>query len=118
MNNTALKARLCLSALVILVLGLCGGLLIYQTAEDEPEGGVTYVVVDGTAYPVAPQSSKRYVRGLEEFGGKGSVLFDEFSRWFGALWHGKSLGITVGCLSVLVSLGIFLFAGYALPDRD
>jgi hypothetical protein len=37
---------------------------------------------------------------------------------FGALWHGKRPGITVGCISVLVSSGIFLFAGYALPDRD
>jgi hypothetical protein len=118
MNNAELKVRLHLICLAILALGLCGAWLIYQTADDAPEAGVTYIVVDGTAYPVAPSSSKRYVRGLAEFGGKGSVLFDEFSRWFGALWHGKRLGITVGCLSVLVSLGIFLFAGYALPDRD
>lgn len=117
-SNAALKARLNLAALVILAVGLCAALLIYQFAEDAPESGVTYIVVDGTAYPVAPQLSKRYVRDLEQFGGKASVLFDEFGRWFGALWHGKTLGITVGCVSVLVALGVFLFAGYALPDRD
>jgi len=118
MSNAELKARLYLGCLLILAAGLIGGWLIYQAAEDEPEAGVSYVVVDGTAYPVAPLSSKRYVRDLEQFGGKGSVLFDEFSRWFGALWHGKKLGITVGCLGVLVSLGMFLFASYVLPDRD
>jgi hypothetical protein len=118
LNNTALRARLYRSCIVILVAGLAAALLIYQTLEDEPESGVTYIVVDGTVYPVAPQYSKRYVRSLEQFGGKGSVLFDEFSRWFGALWHGKKLGITVGCISALLSLGIFLFASYALPDRD
>ncbi len=119
MNNTELKARLHLCGLVILVLGLAAALLIYQTAVDEPpEGGAGYVIVDGISYPIDPQASRRYIRGLEEFGGKGAVLIDQFNRWFGALWHGKRLGITVGCLSVLVSLGIFLFAGYALPDRD
>jgi hypothetical protein len=118
MSNTELKKRLQLIGLVILVAGLLAGFLIYQTFADEPEGGIGYVIVDGVSYPVDPQSSKRYLRDLEQFGGKGSVLLDQFSRWLGALWHGKMLGITVGCLSVLVSLGIFLFAGYALPDRD
>ncbi|HEY8067889.1 MAG TPA: hypothetical protein VIF38_03275 [Burkholderiales bacterium] len=118
MSNAELKGRLYLACLAILAAGLLAGFLIYQAAEDEPEAGVTYIVVDGTAYPVAPSSSKRYLRSLEQFGGKGSVLFDEFGRWFEGLWHGKKLGITVGCLSALASLGIFLFAGYALPDRD
>jgi hypothetical protein len=118
MNNTELKARLHVAGLVILVAGLLAGMLIYQISADEPADGVGYVIVDGVSYPVDPQSSKRYLRDLEQFGGKGSVLLDQFSRWFGALWHGKKLGITVGCLSALVSLGIFLFAGCVLPDRD
>jgi hypothetical protein len=117
-DNAQLKARLHVIGLAILVAGLLAALLIYQTVADEPQGGVGYVIVDGVSYPIDPQSSRRYLRGLEEFGGKGAVLIDEFNRWFEALWHGKKLGITVGCLSVLVSLGIFLFANYALPDRD
>jgi hypothetical protein len=118
MSNAELKKRLRLVCLAILAAGLLAGFLIYQTAADEPESGVGYVIVDGVSYPIDPQSSRRYLRSLEEFGGKGAVLIDQFSRWFEALWHGKKLGITVGCLSVLAALGIFLFAGYALPDRD
>jgi len=118
MSNTELKKRLYRVCAAILLAGLAGAVLIYRTAADEPESGIGYVIVDGVSYPIDPQSSRRYLRGLEEFGGKGAVLIDEFSRWFEALWHGKELGITIGCLSVLVSLGIFLFASYALPDGD
>ncbi len=118
MGNRELRGRLHLACIAILVAGLAGALLIYLVAADEPESGVGYVMVDGVSYPIDPQSSRRYLRGLEEFGGKGAVLIDRFSRWFEALWHGKQLGITIGCLSVLASLGIFLFAGYVLPDRD
>ena len=118
MSNTELKKRLYRICAAILAAGLAGGLLIYQTAADQPESGIGYVIVDGVSYPIDPQSSRRYLRSLEEFGGKGAVLLDRFSRWFEALWHGKKLGITVGCLSVLACLGIFLFASYALPDGD
>ena len=52
---------------------------------------------------------------LQHFGGKAAVLFDEFDRWFESLWQGKSLGITVAWISVLVSLGIALFAS-TLPS--
>ena len=76
-----------------------------------------YIVVDGVAYPVAPQLTKRYVRTLEQFGGKASVLFDEFDRWFASLWRGRTLALTVACLSTAVAAGLFLFARW-LPDRD
>jgi len=59
-----------------------------------------------------------YVRELQRFGGRAAVLFDEFNRWFDALWHGESLAIAVGCISVLVALGIFLFARWLPPDRE
>jgi hypothetical protein len=118
MNNAQLKARLYRSCVVILMVGLCGSVLIYLTAEEDPVSAVGYVVVNGEAYPIAPQYSKRYVRELQRFGGKAAVLFDEFNRWFDALWHGKSLAITVGCISVFVSLGIFLFAGWLPSDRE
>ena len=118
MNDAKLKERLYLACLVILATGLLAAFLVYRTAEDEPEAGVSYIVVDGTAYPVAPSSSKRYLRSLEQFGGKGSVLFDEFGRWFGGLWRGKKLAATIACASVLAALGLFLFARWLPPDRD
>jgi hypothetical protein len=99
-------------------VGLCAALAIHLTAGDDPVDAVGYVVVDGVAYPVAPQHSKRYIRDLERFGGKASVLFDEFNRWFDSLWHGRSLAATVAWLSVLVALGLALFARWLPPDRD
>jgi hypothetical protein len=115
LTNARLKARLNLAAIVVLVLGLGAGILVYATADEAVPEAAGYIVVDGLKYPIAPNQSKRYIRDLERFGGKASVLFDEFDRWFAELWRGKTLGITIGCLSTAVALGVFLF-GAALPQ--
>src|SRR5881394_1721286 len=99
MRNAQLKVRLYLSCLLILAAGLCSAALIYAFVEDAPAGGEDFIVVNGVAYPVAPHQTKRYVRSLEQYGGKASVLFDEFNRWFASLWRGKTLAITIACLS-------------------
>jgi len=117
MSNAQLKARLYLASLIVLAAGLCSAALIYATAQDAPESGMDYIVVDGVSYPVSPQQTKRYVRTLEQFGCKASVLFDEFDRWFASLWHGRNLALTVACLSTAAAAGLFLFARW-LPDRD
>jgi hypothetical protein len=96
--------RLVLAACFILIAGLACGVTIYLLA-DEPEA-TAYVIVGDTAYPVDPTTSKSYVRQLERFGGKTAVLFDDFNRWFTALWQGKRLGITIGALSVLTALSL------------
>jgi hypothetical protein len=118
MSNAQLKARLDLACIVTLLLGIGGALLAYATAGEEVEAAVSYVIVDGQAHPVAPQTSKRYLRDLEQFGGKASVLFDEFNRWFGALWHGRRLAVTVAVISIGAALGLFLFARWLPPDRE
>ena len=118
MTNAELKSRLYLACVLVLAAGLCAGLLVALVAEDVPAEGVGYVLADGNVTALDPNQSKRYIRDLERFGGKAAVLFDEFDRWFGALWHGKSLGITIACLSALVATGIFLFAAWLPPDRD
>src|SRR5258706_15362843 len=116
MTNDKLKARLYRICAAILAAGLAVGALVYVAADEAPEGALNYIMVDGTAYPVAPQYSKRYRRDLEQFGGKAAVLFDEFNRWFEALWQGKALGITLGWIGAIVSLGIFLFARWLPVD--
>ena len=113
-KNADLQMRLYASCLIVLMLGLCAAVVIYLTVEDAPGSAARYELVNGIAYPVSPGDSKTYVRELQRFGGKAAVLFDEFSRWFGALWQGKSLAVTIAWLSIFVSLGIFLFAS-ALP---
>jgi hypothetical protein len=114
-----LKARLYLGCALVLVLGLCSAAAIYLTSdEDNRANEIGYVVAGGEAYAIAPNQSRRYIRDLERFGGKASVIFDEINRWFDGLWHGKSLGVTIGWASVIVSLALFLFARWLPPDRE
>ena len=117
-KTTRLQTRLYVSSGIILAIGLCCALLIYLTAEDDSVSAVSYVVVDGVTYPIAPGSSKMYVRELQRFGGKAAVLFDEFGRWFAGLWQGQSLATTVAWISICISLGVFLFARYLAFDAD
>ena len=114
-NKADLQTRLYASCIIILLAGLSCALVIYLTADDAPGSAVRYELVNGAVYPVSPGDSKAYVRELRRFGGKAAVLFDEFNRWFAALWQGKSLAITVAWLSIFVSLGVFLFAN-TLPS--
>src|SRR5258705_12658007 len=97
MRNAQLKMRLYLACLLILAAGLCSAALIYAFVDEAPESGMNYIVVDGVAYPVAPQQTKRYVRSLEQYGGKAAVLFDEFNPWFDALWPAKALPVPLAC---------------------
>jgi len=117
MSNTELKRRLRISCLIILVAGLCAGTLIYQLAEEVPDASLGYTVVNGTLYPLSTSDSKKYRRDLQRLGGKAALVFDDFYVWMTQLWEGKRLGITIGWISVLVSLGVYLFAR-ALPEND
>ena len=64
----------------------------------------------------SPQLSKKYIRELERFGGKQAVIFDEIIRWLDARFSGKALGVTIGWLSAVVALALFLFARWLPPD--
>ena len=116
MSNAELKRRLRLACIVILAAGLCGAMLIYRFAADVPDDALGYVVVNGTVYPVATSDSRQYRREVERFGGKAALLFDDFDRWFAQLWRGKALAKTVAWISILLSLGIYLFASSLQPD--
>jgi hypothetical protein len=116
MSNAELKKRLRLSSLIILVAGLCGAMLIYLLAEDIPDDSLGNVIVNGVVYPLATRDSKKYRHEVERFGGKASLLFDDLSRWFAERWQGKTLGTTLAWISILVSLGIYLFANSLGPD--
>ena len=93
-------------------------MLIYVTADDAPADAFGYLIVDGVAYPTAGSRSKTYVRDLERFGGKAAVLFDEINRWFAGLWQGKSLAYTVAWISLIFSLGLYLFARWLPPAQN
>lgn len=110
------RKRLYLGSALILVLGLFAAVVIYATTGDDSDRAVGYEVINGVAYPVAPADSKAYQRELERFGGKANVLAAEFTEWFAGLWRGRRLAWTIGILSALVSLGLYLTAR-ALSDE-
>ena len=95
-----MKARLYVSGIIILAVGLCSAVLIYVTAEEDSSSGALYEMVH----------SKRYIHELQRFGGKAAVLFDQFNRWFAALWQGRELAFTVAWISIFLSLGVFVLA--------
>jgi|SRR5690242_7604258 hypothetical protein len=108
-----MRTRLLIAALFVLVAGLAAGVTTYFLADEAD--ATAYVVIGDTAYPVDPATSKTYVRQLERFGGKASVLFDDINRWFASLWHGKRLGLTIVVLSVASALALFLIARRSAP---
>jgi hypothetical protein len=113
-DRAALKARCYFAALLILSAGLAAGMVLYLTGDEGEAPAASYVMVDGVAYPIAAQASKTYVRDLRRFGGKASLVFDDFQRWFAALWRGRQLGLTIGVLSAAVAALLFLVARYRL----
>ena len=113
-----MRVRLYLCSLAILLMGLCGATAVYFLSDNVEDPGDGYVIVDGKTYPGGFYQSKRYQRELERYGGKANVIFDELSRWFASLWHGRTLGITLVCISVAVSLALFLLSRYLYSAHD
>ncbi len=119
MMKTRSFAYRCLNLLsaVILVVGLGGAVLIYQSAVNEEELVSNYEGGEGPFYPVPPEYSKKYQRDLELYGGKGNVLATQFRRWFVGLWHGRTLAYILASWTVLVSFGVLYAAGRTIK-RD
>ena len=111
---THLRESLILIGAIIMVVGLGSAIWIYQSAGNYSDSVLGYEIIDGTAYPIAPEDSKVYRRDLEHFGGKAAIVVDDFSRWFIGLWHGKTLAITLAFISIFISL-LFFFIANRLP---
>jgi len=95
-----------------LLIGLSSAALIYQRAGNDPYGALGYEGADGTIYPIMPENSKLYRHNLEVYGGKFSVIMDDFRRWFLGLWHGKSLAVIIACSTIIISFGFFYAANH------
>lgn len=111
-------AYICLNlvSVIILLVGLGGAILIYQTAEDDSNNVLSYEKGYESVYPIMPQDSKKHLRDLELYGGKANVLMTEFRLWFVGLWQGKSLAFMVACFAIFLSFGVF-YAANRLPYR-
>jgi hypothetical protein len=105
-KTTNLRTRLYVISAAILFFGLGSAALIYLTAEHTSHSELIHDF----------EHSKRYRHDLEVIGGKMNVMMDRFYRWFVGLWQGGSLGLTLACLTICISMGLFLFA-YHLPSE-
>lgn len=105
-RKTALKIRLYVMAAIILLLGSSIAAVIYAAAENGSKNMLVYQL----------ENSKMYRHNLEVFGGKYSVIVDEFLRWFDGLWHGKSLAYTVIWITLAVFLALVIAAYNVSPQ--
>ncbi len=94
------RSRPRLIASLILLIGFGSATVIYLTASAAP----------GTLLEFSADSSKKYLRDLQLYGGTENVLAVELMDWFMGLWHGKTLGFTVAVITVAVCLGYLFFA--------
>ena len=101
---------------LVLFAGLGVSVWLYQNALKQSEPVLGYEEGDGAAYPVSPQDSKIFQREMERYGGKANLLAYELRTWFSRLWHGKSLALIIGCVSVLASFACYYAANH-LPLR-
>jgi hypothetical protein len=102
MNWKILKQRTWLNLIsaIILLVGLGSSVLIYQGAGNDPYGVLDF------------ENSKLYRHNLEVYGGKFSVIMDDFRRWFLGLWQGKSLAFLIACTTIIISFGFFYAANH------
>jgi hypothetical protein len=84
--------RLKVIAIMILIIGQGIAIFLYLTAESMSPDLFN------------PLTSKRFIRELELYGGKFNVLAAELSQWCAEIWHGKSLAVTVGILSLALAI--------------
>jgi len=115
--TTNLQAWLYFLSGIILMAGLGSAVLIYETSPDRLTSVLGYEDEGGSVYPILPEDSKPYLRGLELYGGTANVLADQLRRWFTGLWHGKSLAFTVACITILVSSALF-YTARRLPSCE
>jgi len=95
-------------AAAIVVAGLASAAAIFIRAA----GGSPEALLE-----LSPDTSKKYLRDLEMYGGTANVLAVEFSAWFGSLWHGRRLAYTVATLSLLGALA-YVFFTLVLPPGE
>jgi hypothetical protein len=97
-----LQTRLYRTAVLILLVGLISSVVIYLTAEDVPEDVLLYETDGGSSYGVSGEDSKKYMRDMEQFGGRANVLAYKFRLWFWGIWRGRSLAFTISVISVIL----------------
>ena len=95
-------------AVLILAAGLVSSVAIYLHPGAGPESLLDF----------SPDTSKKYLRALELYGGTANVLAVRFQAWFAVLWRGRSLAYTMAALSLVAALAYVFFTVVLPPYRD
>jgi hypothetical protein len=111
-----LRTRLRRIGASVLIAGLLAAACVYLLATDDSGDAVAYQIVDGQTFAIAHDDTKRYLRDVEMYGGKGAVMANDIGEWLAGLWHGRRLAYTLAWLSVGSALVCF-WAAHALPDE-
>ncbi|MGA2193443.1 MAG: hypothetical protein ABSG42_08740 [Nitrospirota bacterium] len=106
-KEISLHARLNIVSAAITVVGLGISFIIYLTAGNADEDGMM------TEF----EGSKRYIHDLELFGGRSNVIAVQFTHWFEGLWHGRSLALTIACITIFISF-VFFFLAHHLSEYE
>jgi hypothetical protein len=109
-TSAPLHVRIKRIGIGILIAGLLGSAVVYFTANDSADGAIGYEIVGGKVFPIMPGQYKGSQYQLERVGGKFAVISAELDDWFGSLWQGKQLGITLAFLTAGIAGGCFFFA--------
>lgn len=105
--------RLC--AVLVLLAGLGGAVVLYINAPDEAAAGDNYVIEGGVAYRVSPWDSRSYQRNLEYLGGKSAVLMTQAREWLAAAWNASTQAVLLACVSALAA-AFLLYLAEPVPD--
>jgi len=92
----------------IMLIGIGSAVLLYATASPPPQPPLGY----------DPFASKKYLRELELYGGRITILAVEFRQWFDNLWRGKPLAYTIAFLTVLLSSLVWRMGSHAAAHLD
>lgn len=95
--------------------GLGSAFWIYLQADNQEQRILGCEITGGTAYPVEPEDSRKYLRELEQYGGKMALIGNDIERLFSRLWHGKPLALIIAGFSIIISFGTFYAAGRLSP---
>jgi hypothetical protein len=101
-----------LICVIILICGWLSSVVIFITAQDEPDSFMGYDVAGDNAYSNVPRKMDMPNSGLH--GVKPLALLDDMMFWFGGLWHGKALALTIFCLSIIAAGVIFLINNHGI----
>ena len=106
-NHRRVVRRLNVAGIVVLAAGLVASATVFVLAEPDPAADPA---LQADTLSMSHKTSKKVEMQMEQQGGKASVEMSNFIEWLLTFFHGRALAGTIGVLSLLLSVGLFLVA--------